>query len=262
MDTLNTPAEIAELKKLRQQNSWWRIGATALTVLWIGGCFISVNNSVQGLFNPGARQQQFVNTLQGNIQRDIVPQVEGIAKQTFTEAQPQVQASLLKLNDRVPELTQASFTELETLQTSLPAKGKTILDKTYGEMLSGKEAKIKEMFPEATEENIKTLTTNMTNIAEEKAVTVNDKLFAKHQDSLMGIMESMDTIRTTEPKGASAEGENWELALAVMDVVRDDMKDLAAMASDNDAKQTKTTASASLSGPKTANQSTKKTGAQ
>ncbi len=258
MDTLNTPAEIAELRKLRQQNSLWRTGATVLTVLWIGGCFISVNDSIQGLFKPGARQQKFVDTLSSNVQRDIVPQVESIAKQTFTEAQPQVQASLLKLNERVPELTQASFTELETLQTSLPAKGKTILDETYGKMLLGKEAKIKEMFPDATEENIKTLTTNMTEMAKEKAVTVNDKLFAKHQDSLMGIMESMDKIRATEPKSASPEGDNWALALAVMDVVREDMKDLEAKANSDAASGAK----AAVPEPKTANATTKKTGGQ
>jgi len=259
MDTLNTPAEIAELKKLRQQNSWWRTGATVVTVLWIGGCFLSVNDSIQGLFKPGARQTKFVETLSGNIQKDIVPQVEDIAKRTFTEAQPQVQASLTKLNGRVPELTQASFKELETLQTSLPAKGKTVLDKSYGEMLTGKEAKIKEMFPDATEETIKALTTNMTAIAQEKAVTVNDKLFAKHQDSLMGIMGSMDKIRATEPKSASPEGDNWSLALAVMDVVRDDMKDLEAKANSAAASGTKT---GTPPGPETTNTATKKTGVQ
>ena len=227
MDTLNTPAEIAELKKLRQQNSWWRTGATVLTVLWLGGCVLSVNSSVQGLFNPGARQQAFTTKLSSNLQTTIVPDIQQRAAQTLTEARPEVEASFRKLNDRVPELTQASLSELNTLQTSLPASGQQILSETYGEMLSQKEAKIKEMFPDATEENIKALTTNMTEVAKDKALSVNDKLFAKHQDSLLAIMDSMEKIRATEPKTGGADS-NWELALAVMDVVREDVKDLAA----------------------------------
>lgn len=254
MDTLTTEAEIAELQNVRRQTSRWRMGAGALTVLWVAGCFISVNDSVQGLFKPGDRQTKFVSTLSTNVQNDIAPNVQNMVAQTIAEARPEVEASFVKLNARVPEMTQASMTELETLQTSLPQKGEKILGETFGTMIAEKEAKLREMFPDATEENIKALTTNLSDVAQTKAVSVNDKLFGRHQVALNGIVTHMEQIRMEEGKmPASPLGTNWEMALSIMDVVREDMRELETLAAKNQkAIALKSAASASLPGPKTA----------
>ena len=234
MDGLNTQAEIAELQKIRQQTGWWRLGAILVTTLFVGSQFLSVNDSVQGLFQPGTRQTKFVDTLSANVQKDIAPQVQTIAAQTIAETRPEVEASFVKLNGRVPEIAQASLSELETLQTSLPAKGQKILGESFGEMITQKEAKLREMFPDAKEENIKTLTTNLTAVAQAKAISVNDKLFAPHQKALEGIVTHLETIRLAEAKTSpSALGTEWEMALAVMDVVRDDMRELETLAGKN-----------------------------
>jgi Asp-tRNA(Asn)/Glu-tRNA(Gln) amidotransferase C subunit len=254
MDTLTTEAEIAELQKVRRQTGWWRMGAGAVTALWVAGCFFTVNDSVQGLFKPGERQTKFVSTLSTNVQNDVAPGVQSLVAQTIAETRPEVEASFMKLNDRVPELTQASMTELETLQTSLPQKGEKILGETYGTMLAEKETKLRAMFPEATEENIKTLTKNLSDVAQTKAVSVNDKLFGRHQTALNGIVTHMEQIRLEEAGvPASPLGTNWEMALAIMDVVREDMRELETLAAKNQKQVAlKNAASAALPGPKTA----------
>jgi len=253
MDALTTEAEIAELQKVRRQTGWWRLGAGALTAIWVTGCFFSVNDSVQGLFKEGPRQQKFVSTLSNNVQTDIAPNVQSMVAQTIAETRPEVEASFLKLNDRVPELTQASMTELETLQTSLPQKGEKILGETFGTMIAEKETKLREMFPEATEENIDALTKNLSDVAQIKAVSVNDKLFGRHQVALNGIVSHMEQIRLEEAKvPASPLGTNWEMAMSIMDVVREDMRELETLAAKSQkANAIKSVASAELPGPKT-----------
>lgn len=253
MDALTTEAEIAELQKVRRQTGWWRLGAGVVTALWVAGCFISVNNSVRGLFNPGERQTKFVSTLSSNVQKDVAPAVQTMVAQTIAETRPEVEQSFVKLNERVPDLAQASMTELETLQTSLPEKGEKILSESFGTMIAEKETKLREMFPDATEENIKALTQNLSDVAQTKAVAVNDKLFGRHQTALNGIVTHMEQIRTEEASvPASPLGTNWEMALAIMDVVRDDMRELETLASKNQKQvASKATASAAAPGPKT-----------
>lgn len=254
MDALTTEAEISELQNVRRQTGWWRLGAGVLTTIWVAGCFISVNDSVRGLFNPGPRQEKFVSTLSTNVQNDIAPNVQNMVAQTIAEARPEVEASFVKLNGRVPELAQASVTELETLQTSLPRKGEKILGETFGTMIAEKEVKLREMFPDATEENIKALTTNLSDVAQAKAVSVNDKLFKRHQDALNGIVSHMEQIRMEEGKvPASPLGTNWEMALSIMDVVREDMRELETLAAKNQKQvAVKGNTSAALPGPKSA----------
>jgi hypothetical protein len=253
MDALTTEAEIAELQKVRRLTGWWRMGAGIATALWVGGWFLSVNDSVQGLFKPGPRQEKFVSTLSTNVQNDIAPNVQNMVAQTIAEARPEVEASFVKLNDRVPELAQASVTELETLQSSLPQKGEKILGDTFGTMIAEKEVKLREMFPDATEENIKALTTNLSDVAQTKAVSVNDKLFGRHQVALNGIVSHMEQIRMEEGKvPASPLGTNWEMALSIMDVVREDMRELETLAAKNQKQVAlKSTTSTELPGPKT-----------
>ncbi len=247
MDALNTQSEIVELENLRRQTSFWRLGAGILSIAWVAGCMIIVNDSVRGLFNTGPRQEKFVSILSSNIQKDIAPGVQTLAAQTIAQARPEVEASFTKLNGRVPELASASVKELQSLQTSLPAKGQKLLGSTFGEMITSKDQKIRQMFPDATEENVKALTQNLTAMGQERAVSVNNKLIGKHQTALNDIVSNMEKIRLDEAKTpASAMGDNWDMALAFMDVVHDDMKDIQTVANQRQKSGTKAVASAEL----------------
>jgi len=248
MDALTTQKEINEVTRLRQQASWWRWGASLLVLTWILGCFLSVNSSVQGLFQPGARQEKFVSTLSSNVQRDVVPGVQTIAAQTLSDTRPAVEAAFTKINGRVPEVTETAMNELQGMQESLPQKSEKILGDSFGAMLAQKETKLHEMFPDATDESIKELTKNLTDVAQIEAVNVNDKMIGRHQKSLDSIVASMEHIRMDESKKAGSPlGSNWEMAISIMDVVRDDLKDMEALAAkQNKEAEKKTAASAAM----------------
>lgn len=191
--------KISELEALRSQARLWRIGATCAIVLIVVLCVGSLVNSVHNLFRPGPAQDEFSSTLTTDLKRDVLPNVQTLATQAITDSKPEVETAFSKLNGRVPELTSASLKQLELLQHNLPERGDKVLNATYGVMLKKHEAKIKTMFPEATDENVAALVTNMTAEGQKQIVSANDTLFSKHMEALNGIVADLTTIQNTEP---------------------------------------------------------------
>ena len=224
MDATTTKQEIAEIRSMQRQAALWRTGASLLSILWVGACLLSLNDAARGLINKGPRQDEFVKTLSTNVQANIAPQAQDLAKQTLTESRPLIEAEFKKMSGRVPELAQASLNELKSLQTTLPEKGQKAIDATYGKMITEKEAKLRTEFPDATEDQVKGLATNLTKLAQERAVSVNNNLFGRHQALLTNIVGSMNTIKAQEPKTASNNDmqTSWDMAIAVLGVVQDE----------------------------------------
>jgi hypothetical protein len=229
--------EIGELERLQKQILWWRLGTGLFTAAVVIGCVGAINGSVQGLLRPGPRQEAFTTELSAGLQRDVLPSVQNLAGQAITEVRPEVEAEFNRLGERVPELAEASYQQITLLQENLPRRGEKIMGDTFGRMLAEREQKIKAMFPEATEENVKALTVNLSEVAQERAVAVNDKLFSRHMSAMESIVEDMEKIRLAEAasapataiaaaNGGSAAEPTWEMAVAVLDVVRDDLKSL------------------------------------
>ncbi|GAB4460707.1 MAG: hypothetical protein OHK0029_25020 [Armatimonadaceae bacterium] len=222
--------KIAELENIQSQITWWRWGTTIATAVVVIGCIASINSSVQGLINPGTRQEIFVNELSTGLQEDVLPDVQELAEQAIIEVRPEAQEAFVSLQNRLPELAEESYEQLNLLQQNLPERGEKVLENTFGEMLDRKEARIREMFPNATEENVRDITQNLSQVAQERAALVSDKLFAQHMNTMENIVQHMEQIRLAEAQDARASGSqlasqpNWEMAIAVLDVVRDDLR--------------------------------------
>lgn len=248
MDANKVQRDIAELENLQKQAHWWRVGATLLTAGVVALCLVSLKDAVDGLTKPGERQQQFVSELSSGIQKDVVPEVQTMANQAIAEVRPQVEAEFVKMQDRVPELAEASYQQINLLQENLPKRGEKVLGDTFGQMLTERETKIREMFPDVTEDKVKNLTKNLSDIAQERAVAVNDKMFSRHMSAMQGIVTNMEKIRLAEaakPSGGQ-EQPNWEMALAMLDVARADIDPKSGKAS-----------SAALPGPTTTKEATR-----
>jgi hypothetical protein len=56
---------------------------------------------------------------------------------------------------------------------------------------------------------------------------VADQLVGKHIDAVNGIMNQITAINVQENVDAESSAANWEMALAVVDLVRDDLRELA-----------------------------------
>lgn len=220
--------EIQELESLRSQMRWWRLGTLLVLVVIVVACIATINGAVQGLTKPGPVQDQFVADVSTRLQTTVVPKVQTIAAQTVAQLQPKVEDELAKLNDRVPELAEVSMKELELLEKNLPARGEKVLNATFGEMLKKREPKIREMFPEVTEDKVQTLVANLTEEGQNRIVLAHDRMFSPHLASMNNIFEHMLKIQGSEKISPNADQTNWEMAVLVVDIFHDDLKSLQA----------------------------------
>ena len=227
VQTGDVAQQVDALRAMRREAAIWRYAAFAIVALMVIYSIFTLRASALGLINPGPTQTEFTTQLSEGLQKDVVPNVQEIATRTLTEMRPQVEQSFTKLNDRSPELAQASMNELTALQTNLQSKSEEVFNKTFSEELTKREGKIKEMFPDATEDKIKALVENMTTVGEKHIPAVADSLMSKHLEAMDGIATNIQTIKAQEKVSPSENVANWEMALTVMDLVRDDLRELA-----------------------------------
>ena len=226
MDPSTTEAHIRELESVRKQINLWRSGAVAIvfvaTLISVGVLYSDAKNLAQN----GPAQDLFVKNFQAGLNERVIPSLREEAGRTVTEMQPIVQAEFLKLNTRVPELTQKSLEQIDILQKSLPEKATKTLDETFTTAFRNQEPEIKKMFPDVTEEQIKGLFDNVGKVVADRGEVVANELLTPHITSMQNIHANLQKIQGSD-KSSAATSEDWDLALAVFDVMRDDVKDLA-----------------------------------
>ncbi len=226
MDTTTTEAHIRELESVRKQINLWRGGAVGIVFVAILICVGTLYSDVKTLAQQGPGQEQFVQELQAGLNERVVPSLREEAGRTVTEMQPVVQAEFLKLNTRVPELTQASLQQIDLLQQSLPKKAADALNETFDAAIKQQEPEIRKMFPDVTEDQVKGLVENMTKVVNERGPDVANELLSSHITAIQNIHTNLVKIQEGDRSAATMRGDDWEMALAVFDVVRDDVKDL------------------------------------
>lgn len=219
-------AKIDELTRVRRESAWWRIGGVAATLLIVGVCLSLLASSVRALAQKGAPQDLFVASLQEGLDKDFVPRLQDVASRTITEMQPVVQAEFLKLNTRVPELTQASIKEVELLQKSIPERSEKVLDETFGAALKAQEPKIRAMFPSVKEEQVGALMTSLGDMATVRGSRVADELLRPHTNRINSIVTGLNKISASEKPSPAGEAADWQMGLLVLDLLREDLKGL------------------------------------
>jgi hypothetical protein len=229
-------AQVRELKRLRTESAWWRWGALTVVALFVAGDVYALRNAVNNLAQPGAGQTEFANTLQTGLQKDIAPQVQDIAGKTLAEMRPQVMAALQKAGQRTPELANASLGQLTTLQQNVSSRSEKVLDDAFTKEFAKREDKIKQMFPDATEDQLRTFTQNMTQMGTARLAAANNQLFSRHLATMTGIVNDMQQIASTEKVTKTGDIPTWEVALTTLDLVRDNLKEVAPQTAVKEAK--------------------------
>ncbi len=225
MDPSTTQAHIRELESVRKQTNLWRLGATLVIVVTLVVSLWLLYADAKALASQGPTQERFVSRLQEGMNERVVPQLKETMGNTLTEMRPVVQAEFVKLNTRVPDITQASLKQVDELQKSLPAKGQKVLDETFGAALRDEEPEIRKMFPDATEEQVKGLVTSLTTAVNERGPNLADELLTPHLTAMQKIHENLRRIQASDQGGSGAE-DDWAMGLAVFDVIREDVKGL------------------------------------
>ncbi|CAN5494765.1 hypothetical protein BH11ARM2_BH11ARM2_22490 [soil metagenome] len=218
--------EIKELEAIHRESKWWHIGGTVATLAIVAVCANLLYKSVNGLVSSGKDQDQFVAELKTSLDKDIVPRMQQVASQTITEMQPVVMKEFQGLNSRVPELTQATLDQVQKLQTSIPERSSKVLDETFGKALKDQEPEIRKMFPNVTDEQVKSLMDNLGQMAMKRGSDVANEILLPHTHRIQSIVDNLHKIEATEPKTPNDETADWHMGIIVFDLVRGDLKGL------------------------------------
>lgn len=224
MDMGKEEQQIQEIKELRNQATAWRFGLLGVGVLIAIASIGTINTAFRGLVDKGPRQDEFVKTLTAELENDVKPLVEDMAQQTIREVQPEITAAFNDVNAQMPVLAQSALGELDQLQQNLPARSEKVLREAFVAMLQKKEEDLHAMFPEATDEQIERLLTNLAESAGEQASGAAVELFGKHHDTLMAIHKNLEVIAAKEGPSLVGVDPSWEMGLLVMDVLREDLE--------------------------------------
>ena len=100
------------------------------------------------------------------------------------------------------------------------------MNDTFGKELAARKDKIKEMFPNATDEQINTFVTNMTEQGQKSLANVSVRLFDRHISTMSAISDNVEAIRRAEAPNIKEEIPTWQMGLLIFDIARADMGDL------------------------------------
>ncbi len=216
---------IHELQALRKQQRYWQWGIFLTLLLMVIVSLAMLRDAVNGLTTEGATQQQFVQNLSDRLQKNALPTIEQMGVQALREVD--YGAEVKKLNQRTPELAQASVKEMQTLGNNLSKRGQKVFNTTFGQAFKSHASKIKTMFPEATDEQVAHLMTTLTEEAQNQVVALNDTLFTPHKKALDNMVHDLTIIENSESKTTNGQIPTWEMALMIFDIAREDLKALS-----------------------------------
>lgn len=219
--------QINELTQLRTSTRRWQIGTTLLVTVILCVGTGSILNSILSLAKEGPVQKEFMTELQGGLKKNVMPEVDRIVKSSLSDVKHDVEVELKKINERTPELMQAFNKELQVLQHGLPQRGEKVLEATLVRELKAREGKIKGMFPNAKEEQVATLVSDLVAESHSSMDNLSKTLFGHHLQALTAISANLDVIKHSERLNPDEDLATWETALSVLDLVRDDLKPVA-----------------------------------
>ena len=219
IDAGQVDAQIRTVRNLRREASWWRNGAVAVIAISAVTSVLTLRNATMALAQPGPTQDQFTSELTAGLQRDVIPSIQTMAGQTLTEMRPQIMAAFEKAGKRTPEVMNKSQQELATLQREVASDSEKTLDSTFTKELQEREPKIKQMFPNATDDKIQGLVANMTTIGTDRLAEANTLLFSKHLTDMTDIVTDMTKIQDAEKIDTTSNKPTWDIATTVLEEV-------------------------------------------
>ncbi len=228
MNAEEVKQHIQELEKLQGQTRRFRLlTILALIVIVVAGVS-AIIASAHSLTVTGPTQNQFVDQLSANVQKDVLPVAEKIAGRSLARLKPAVETELQKLNARAPQIADAALKELDTMGGDLTVQAEKILDQTVGDTLKKREDKLRKMYPGVYDRQIAVLLDNLNAEAQDQLARTGEKIFTPHLDSIQSILASLEKIQKTEPIDLKQEIDPWQTAFLFFDVFVTEFKDLPA----------------------------------
>ena len=247
----NAQKTIEEISQLQSEIRIWRIGAVVAIAAILAVCAYKITTSITSLVK-GPSQKQFLYEMEVGFKTRLLPDAERIGRRAVSRIIPKLQIEMNKLNDRVPELMEAASGEFLTLTDTLPQAMEDIISDKFGEVLHQREEKFKKLFPDATPEKMKKFFDELTVVTADSADSILFRLFAEHIIEINEIAEQLQIIYNTEHKLKRDDllPPNWKIALALFEMMGQEIRQWEETAKPTPEKQKGTNAPGSIKGTK------------
>lgn len=217
--------DIAEIEALKASAGRLKFRFTLFTVVFVVGCVLSIIFSAKSLAEPGPRHEELMTELKRGMDQTVVPEVRIRASQTVSAIKPVVNEEMEHLKERSDEIAQSFFRELKVMEANLASQTDQILSDTFGAELEAREVAIRKMHPNLTRAKLEFMVNEFYNHFERKVNHLAEDLFTPHMAALGGIVQHIDTIKTSEPD-ASSDDVNMDLALLIMNIVNAEFSEI------------------------------------
>jgi hypothetical protein len=227
MNVEEVKLQIQELQKVRQQTRRMRLlTVLALLVIVVSGVS-GIITSASSLAQTGPRQDLFLKTLGGYLQRDLMPPLQSMANRSLSRLKPAVAAELQQANRRGPEVAQVALQQLNLMGEELPSQAGKILDQNVDRTMHLCDVKLRHLYPGLYDKQITGLINNLTLEAQDQLAQSGETLFHPHLNAVQHILANLDKIRQTEPVAADPEIDPWQTTFMFMDLFVTEFKDIA-----------------------------------
>lgn len=222
MPNVEVAAQIRELQQIQKGTLYWRVGLTVVFLLVVLISLSVLQTSVNGLAQPGPKQEEFTRLMGERMQSQIIPAAQDLAQETIRGVN--LPASVEKLNKRAPDVAEAAMTEARKLAESIPARGQKVLADELQAALNAQEERLKKFEANLPEEKLHTILANLTEFGVVEAGEISQELFTEHVQALNGTMKDLVKIEQLEGPNVQHDIPTWEMVFLITDIVRDDLK--------------------------------------
>jgi hypothetical protein len=222
MPNVEVAAQIRELQQIQRGTLYWRAGLTVAFLLVVIISLSILQSSVNGLAQPGPKQEEFTKLMGERMQTQILPAAQDLAQETIRGVD--LPGSVQKLNQRAPDVAEAAMSEVRKLAENVPARGQKVLAEELEAALAQQEERLKKFNAQVTEEKFNTIMANLTEFAKTEVIEISQAMFTAHVEALNGTMKDLIKIEQLEAPTAQRDIPTWEMVFLITDIARDDFK--------------------------------------
>ncbi len=221
MELTHLQDDVAAIVQLKRQIAIWR---AVLIITILAAVIISISlimKSITNLAQPGPGQQVFMGEMTDTFTKQVPVRLQDIGARAVKAAD--LNTRMQELNAAAPKITEAAMAEARELATNIPEKGRRILASNFEDALMGHEAKLRELFPDAREEQLKELLTGMADETKDSIISLTDTLFQPHINAMNTIIADVETIKGSEKVNVD-DMPTWDMAFLIIDITRSDFE--------------------------------------
>ena len=158
--------------------------------------------------------------LEANLDEDIKPAAEDLAKKLMVDLHDDVMAQLQSLSGDHEEMLFMARDELDRLTNSIPDKVNAALEETLVKTIREREDAMREKFPKLTAEKQTAVMNRLSDFSKEQGEEIFIALFTDHLSELGKIQDNLDAIYKKEG-GAAGTKSSAESTLTMLGAILD-----------------------------------------